>query len=251
MARARNIKPGLYKNEDLAECSIWARYLFPGLWMLADREGRLEDRPKRIKGELLPFDSQDVEPLLRELVTRGFILRYQIDGASYIQILKFKEHQTPHYTEKPSAIKPPPLQETRRHIAQENSGSDAGIKSGPLPPDSLIPDSLIPESREKALSGSPPDAPPPRDRLNGHRATAREILSFLNEKTGRRYEPVDANLEPIVARLRENFTPDDIRAVVALKCRQWRGDDKMAEYLRPATLFNRTKFANYHGELKS
>src|SRR6185369_15871620 len=29
MARARNIKPGLYKNEDLAECSLAARLLFP------------------------------------------------------------------------------------------------------------------------------------------------------------------------------------------------------------------------------
>ena len=68
MARARNIKPGLYKNEDLAECSVWARYIFPGMWMLADREGRLEDRPKRIKGELLPYDSIEVEPLLVESV---------------------------------------------------------------------------------------------------------------------------------------------------------------------------------------
>src|SRR5688572_30178162 len=102
MARARNIKPGFYKNEDLAECSIWARYIFPGLWMIADRDGRLEDRPKRIKGELLPFDSQDAEPLLRELEARGFIQRYQKEGGSYIQILKFKEHQTPHYSEKAS-----------------------------------------------------------------------------------------------------------------------------------------------------
>ena len=74
MARARNIKPGFYKNEDLAECSPWARLIFPGLWMLADREGRMEDRPKRIKGELLPYDSIDVDPLLEELARWGFIL---------------------------------------------------------------------------------------------------------------------------------------------------------------------------------
>ncbi|MCX8018393.1 MAG: hypothetical protein N2690_10910, partial [Rhodocyclaceae bacterium] len=59
--RARNIKPGFYKNEDLAECSVWARLIFPGLWMMADRDGRLEDRPKRIKAELLPFDAVDVD----------------------------------------------------------------------------------------------------------------------------------------------------------------------------------------------
>ena len=149
MARARNIKPGFYKNEDLAECSIWARYIFPGLWMLADREGRLEDRPKRIKGELLPFDSEDVEPLLRELEGRGFILRYRIDGASYIQISKFSQHQAPHYSEKPSAIKPPTLPELLPDDEQrkpENSRKATIIKRVSQPPDSLIPDSLIPDS---------------------------------------------------------------------------------------------------------
>nr|WP_319566251.1 hypothetical protein [uncultured Rhodoferax sp.] len=104
MARARNIKPGLYKNEDLAECSIWARFIFPGLWMLADREGRLEDRPKRIKGELTPFDSIDIEPLLVELAHWKFIRRYEINGIRCIQITNFLVHQTPHGTEKDSAL---------------------------------------------------------------------------------------------------------------------------------------------------
>lgn len=240
MARARNIKPGLYKNEDLAECSVWARYLFPGLWMMADREGRLEDRPKRIKAELLPFDSQDVEPLLRELAARSFIVRYAINGVGFIQISKFSEHQAPHYSEKPSVIMPPPFPENERHMEGEISGSKASIKEGPQPPDSLIPDSL-----SKTPSGSPPD------KLNGYRQHAKDILAFLNDKTGRRYEPVEANLDPIVARLREGSTPDEVRAVVDLKCRQWIGDEGMTQYLRPATLFNRTKFANYKGELGS
>lgn len=107
MARARNIKPGFYKNEDLAECSVWARFLFPGLWMLADREGRLEDRPKRIKGELLPFDSIEVEPLLQELAARGFILRYEARGLKLIAITAFTKHQNPHHREPPSDLPPP------------------------------------------------------------------------------------------------------------------------------------------------
>lgn len=107
MARARSIKPGLYKNEDLAECSVWARYIWPGLWMLADREGRLEDRPKRIKAELLPFDNADMDKLLQELHDGGFLVRYQNEEGRFIQILKFKEHQSPHFTEKASVIDPP------------------------------------------------------------------------------------------------------------------------------------------------
>ena len=49
MSRARNIKPAFFKNELLAELDAFDRLLFIGLWCLADREGRTEDRPKRIK----------------------------------------------------------------------------------------------------------------------------------------------------------------------------------------------------------
>ena len=197
MARARNIKPGLYHNEQLAECSVWARYIFPGLWMLADREGRLEDRPKRIKGDLLPYDTQDVEPLLRELAEQGFLERYEVDGVAYIQISKFSKHQTPHYSEKPSVIKPPQPQEKEQHISTpisrsdranmdaallEHSGSDRanmdaallehsgkhnGIKRGSQPPDSLNPDSLNPDSNKRARTdrNGRRKIPPPDDWL--------------------------------------------------------------------------------------
>ena len=55
MARARNIKPGFFKNEFLADLPFETRLLFIGLWTLADREGRLEDRPRKIKMELFAY----------------------------------------------------------------------------------------------------------------------------------------------------------------------------------------------------
>lgn len=76
-----------------------------------------------------------------------------------------------------------------------------------------------------------------------------EILSFLNEKTGRRYRPTPVNLKFILARMKEGYTTDEIRAVVAMKCREWTGNDKMDPYLRPATLFNCEKFNQYAGLL--
>lgn len=107
MARARNIKPGFCTNEDLAECSFEARLCFALLPMLADREGRMEDRPKRIKGELFRFDSLDVDPLLVELERHGFILRYEVNGLGLIQILAFAKHQNPHHREPESTLPPP------------------------------------------------------------------------------------------------------------------------------------------------
>jgi len=80
---------------------------------------------------------------------------------------------------------------------------------------------------------------------------AAEVLAFLNEKTGRRYRDTDVNVGFIVARLKEGYTPDELRAVIAMKVREWRNDDKMCKYLRPLTLFNREKFNSYAGELEA
>jgi len=99
MARARNIKPSFFTNEQLAECSSWARLLFIGLWTIADREGKLEDRPKRIKIELLPYDDCNVDELLDELHGQELIIRYEVEGNKYILIPRFVKHQNPHQKE--------------------------------------------------------------------------------------------------------------------------------------------------------
>lgn len=179
MARARNIKPGFFKNEDLAECSPWARLCFAGLWTLADREGRLEDRPKRIKGELFAFDSVEVEPLLQELARHGFVLRYSAAGGNFIQILTFDKHQNPHHKEPASVIPSPQNPGLDPHAM--NAKPEArpmlhGVKAPDKPEASpglsgderakdggqtvLIPDSgsLIPDSGEKLSEATPPPA---------------------------------------------------------------------------------------------
>lgn len=104
MARSRNIKPGFFANEVLAECEPLARLLFAGLWCLADRAGRLEDRPKRIRAEVLPYDAVDADELLNQLQRHGFIVRYECDGGRYIQVLNFEKHQNPHIKEAKSTI---------------------------------------------------------------------------------------------------------------------------------------------------
>ena len=76
----------------------------------------------------------------------------------------------------------------------------------------------------------------------------KRILVFLNEKTGRSYRATKVNLEFITARIAEGYSEQDCRMVIAKKTREWINDDQMAHYLRPATLFNRTKFNQYVGE---
>ncbi|WP_313382838.1 hypothetical protein [Pantoea sp.] len=107
MARSRNIKPGFFTNDELAECSPLARLLFAGLWTIADKEGRLDDRPKKIKALVLPFDNVDCDDCLKQLHDRQFINRYSVEGNAYIQISNWKKHQNPHCKEAPSEIPEP------------------------------------------------------------------------------------------------------------------------------------------------
>jgi len=108
MGRIRTIKPEFFIDEDVAALSPLARLLFIGIWTLADREGRLEDRPRRIKVQVLPYDDVDIEVLLGELTEHGFILRYGAAGQRVIQIRSFARHQRPNAREAPSELPPPP-----------------------------------------------------------------------------------------------------------------------------------------------
>ena len=138
MARARNIKPGFFTNDVLAECSALARILFQGLWCHADREGRLEDRPRKLKAEILPYDECDTEELLCQLESRGFIVRYSHGADRFIQVVNFCKHQNPHVKEQESTIP-----------AQCTSGAKPEVAG-------LIPDSLNPitDSSEQPLPGA-------------------------------------------------------------------------------------------------
>jgi hypothetical protein len=105
MPRSRNIKPGIMANDLLAMLSPITRLLFIYLWMLADREGRLEDRPNKIGAQALPYDRDaDVDDLLNQLAGYGFITRYTVGALALIQITNFAKHQSPHVRESASAL---------------------------------------------------------------------------------------------------------------------------------------------------
>jgi len=122
MARIRYIKPGFFTNDELAELKPLARLLFIGLWCVADKEGRLHDRPKRIKAQVLPFDAANVNGLLDGLQDRGFISRYEVDGERYIQVVNFDKHQRPHHKEEASKI--PPCSNHARPNIEANTTHD-------------------------------------------------------------------------------------------------------------------------------
>lgn len=143
MSRSRNIKPGFFQNDQLAELPFEYRILFQGLWCEADREGRLLDRPKRLKAAIFPYDDVDVGHGLNMLDGYGFVHRYTVAGVGYVQITNFSKHQNPHKKEAPSEHPGPDLGE---HTACTVQDPEIPVQAG------LIPDSpfLIPDSLGKA-----------------------------------------------------------------------------------------------------
>ena len=79
-------------------------------------------------------------------------------------------------------------------------------------------------------------------------AQAKEVIEFLNLKAGKNFRIVEVNLKTIRARLQSGISVQELKAIVAMKTREWRGGDQ-EQYLRPATLFAPSACENYLGNL--
>lgn len=121
MARTRNLKPSFFTNDLLAECEPMARLLFAGLWTLADRDGRLEYRPRRIKGALFPYDNCDVPMLVEQLASRGFVQVYRANGIDVLAIPTFGDHQRCHPDERSEGLPAPPTPGETAAFPEENA----------------------------------------------------------------------------------------------------------------------------------
>jgi hypothetical protein len=205
VARARNIKPGFFTNEELVELPFSTRLLFIGLWTLADREGRLEDKPKRIKMHLFPADEIDVDEALSSLQKSGFLKRYEVDGARYIQVLAFRKHQNPHRDEKPSSIPP-------------EGGHGANTVQAPCehsanPADSPIPDSPIPETSTGYSAATQPELGEQTPAARADDDPDLHVqLSIAMRRAGIESQPADPRL---IALAEQGVTPQTVAAACA------------------------------------
>lgn len=131
MARIRDLKPGFFRNETLAELPHWVRLLFQGLWGLADRDGLLEDRPKRIGADVFPYEPElPIHEGLSMLHAKGFIQRYEAGSFRGICIIEFAKHQKPHPKEASSSF-PKPIHGVVIEPLNLTAGNDlCGCKPG-------------------------------------------------------------------------------------------------------------------------
>jgi len=212
--RSRNIKPSFFKNELLSELDAYGRLLFIGLWCLADKQGLLELRPKRIKAEIFPYEEHDVNGYLTVMERLGFIQTLTDGTNQYLLILNFKKHQHPHNTE--TTLLPDvkslklfeKLDNGEITVKQPLDNGDKRADSCILIPDSciLIPDSssssndsdstpkvLVEEFKDAEIRcvpdpdvGPPPKIaakpPPSKERKNFTKPTLEEVTAYCLER---------------------------------------------------------------------
>lgn len=156
LARIRSIKPSFFLNDELHALGPYAALLFAGLWTQADREGRLRDRPVRLKAELLPYYECDIESLLDDLAGVGFIVRYENAGERFIQVSNFAQHQCPNVKEPASTIQAPCENSTSTPLigkGMEQEGKGAATRAKPPIRWTDFPDCL--SNDEWSRDGSP------------------------------------------------------------------------------------------------
>jgi len=72
-----------------------------------------------------------------------------------------------------------------------------------------------------------------------------EVISYLNMVINAKYKTsTKSHIENISARLNDGHSVNDLKLVIDSKSREWLNTD-MAQYLRPSTLFQASKFQGY------
>lgn len=213
----RIIKESICTSESLEKLSWFEQVLFFRLIVLADDYGCYDGRTAIIKGHGFPLSSvteKQIADGLSKLGTAGIVNLYTVGGRPYLQLESWSKHQRIRNLKHKY-----PLPEDC-----DNSPQIAASRG-------LNPIRIQSESESKSE--------------NNIARQAEQIVSFLNEKAGTTYKPTLKSTQRLIsARLNDGFTVQDFYTVIEKQCRQWLKNPKMAQYLRPQTLFG-TKFEGY------
>jgi uncharacterized phage protein (TIGR02220 family) len=248
------IKPEFWSSEQVMNCSRDARLLFIGILNFADDGGVLRNSPKMLKAQIFPADDDvyinRVEQLICELILNKLLMQFESDGEQFFYIPKWDIHQKidrPTFKFKKPSVD---LIEDFLNSPINRRALDECSTSARRPLDTKIKENKGKENKGKENNTA-------LRALSTSQSTTRklfkndaiEVLNFLNEKTGRFYRAEDSNIDLIIARLQSGITMQNLRAIIAKKCREWNDDVTMKKYLRPKTLFNKTNCEQYYGEL--
>ncbi|SYW16225.1 phage replisome organizer N-terminal domain-containing protein [Oenococcus oeni] len=87
---------------------------------------------------------------------------------------------------------------------------------------------------DKNIMSGKPDAS-----ISPNITIAKKALNYFNEQSNRKFNlSAKKNTKPIIARLNEGFSPEDLKTVIDRACSHWKGKADYEQFLRPETIFN-------------
>jgi len=150
MARIRTIKPEFPQSESVGRLSRNARLCFIMLWTIADDSGRLRGNSRMLASLLYPYDDDAkglIEAWLGELEAERCILRYSVNGDSFVELCNWLKHQK---IDKPSASKMPAFVEASRGFAKPREPSSEDLR---------IKERIKDQGEDQGAGANPPDDP--------------------------------------------------------------------------------------------
>lgn len=227
MAQRRMFSKKIVETDFFMEMSPTAKLLYFYLNMSADDDGFVGN-PKTIK-----LISGATDDDLKILIAKQFIIPFE---SGVVVIKDWKIHN---YIQKDRYNQTQYLDEKKQLLVEENGAYTKCIQDV----SSLDTQVRLGKSKDRlgksnnTMSDKSDDVIP-----------YSEIISYLNEKTGRSFRTTEAHKRFIKARWNEDYKLDDFKRVVDNKVADWTGktiNGQPAEkYLQPSTLFG-TKFDNY------
>ena len=214
----RLIREGILDSENMNALSWGAELFYRRLMSVVDDYGRFSANPTILRSRCYPLQvdkvkDKQISAWLNECVKQGLILHYVVDEKPLLQINKFDQR-----TRSGPKYPGPDGQLTVKCPANDGLDGDVGGDVG--------------------------DKKPTK---NGKlRDEAVECLKTLNALTGRSYREVDTNLSIISQRLDESGgDKEGVIQMLIHKQKEW-GGTEWEKYLRPETLFAKSKFESYY-----
>ena len=182
------------------------------------------------------IERRHIQRALRKLESLNMII---IDRNSYINTYKFNSHY-----------------DTWKIIDSAKIGTSAKIGAKVVPKEAtlIVPKEVHTKEKKETIqkkdiyrSDDSIDDFYKEDKNKETKKQIEEIVSYLNEKTGKNFRSNKADtIKTITARLNEGYKIDDLKKAIDIKTSEWK-DTEYDKYLRPKTLFG-NKFEGYLNE---
>ena len=224
--RIRSIKPEFWRSEDIADLTVEDRLLFIGLWSYVDDNGVGIDRLADVCADLFALDLERDPPETFARVSRGLqnlseagrIVRYTVEGKSYLHISNWTKHQR---IDKPNKARYPHPDAENATIREEVATPSRHPRETPAPGTGEQGNRGTGEQGtcDPADAGSLSDAASGTDATEATNPDAEALSHYLADRirtNGNKVRTVGKRWHDAMDRLIriDGYTPEQIRQVI-------------------------------------